>query len=92
MDANNLLTYQAKARSPLINALLNGCIPGLGYALCGRWILGLFAFVSSFTLIVASMGIFAIPIFLLLVVDGATAARQYNQKLTKRLSERRGDQ
>jgi hypothetical protein len=80
-DATILLKVEAKKKSGWLAAFLNLVFPGAGYMYCGRWILGIVAFVFVVGVGMATAGIGAAPFVLVLIVDGFLAAGRYNKKL-----------
>jgi len=88
-DAELLLMVEARKKSGVVAALLNLVLPGAGYMYCGRWILGIFAFLFVVTLFLISLGYFAGFLALVLILDGFLCAGRYNRKLIERvLAER----
>lgn len=88
-DAELLLMVEARKKSGVVAALLNLVLPGAGYMYCGRWILGIFAFLLVVTLFLVSLGAFAGFLALMLILDGFLSAGRYNRKLIERvLAER----
>jgi hypothetical protein len=89
-DAELMLTVESKKKSGIVAALLNLFLPGAGYAYCGRWILGIFAFCFVAALLVFSLGFAAIGLGVMLFVDGFLAAGRYNKNMIERvLADRR---
>lgn len=84
-DAKTLLLVESRKKSGAVAALLNLFFPGAGYMYCGRWILGIAAFFIVVGLALASMGILAIPLVLMLLIDGFLAAGRYNKKLIEKV-------
>ena len=87
MDENTkaLLLLETKKKSQIVAALLNLLLPGAGYAYCGRWLLGLIAFLFVAAIAVLSFGLAVAPLILLLIIDGYLAAGRYNNKLIQSL-------
>lgn len=84
-DAALLLLVESRKKSGWLAALLNLFLPGAGYIYCGRWILGIFAFFFIVALVLVSFGLGAIPVALLLVIDGFLCAGRYNRKLIEQI-------
>ena len=84
-DATILLKVEAQKKSGWIAALLNIVIPGAGYIYCGRWILGVFAFIFVIAMFVVSLGYAALGIALMLFIDGFLCANRYNKALISRV-------
>lgn len=90
-DAELLLVVEARKKSGLVAALLNLFLPGAGYIYCGRWILGIVAFIFTVALIIYSLGIAVVGVVLMLIIDGFLCAGRYNQNVIKQaLHERAG--
>ena len=88
-DAELLLIVESRKKSGVVAALLNLVLPGAGYMYCGRWILGIFAFLIVVVLFVISLGYLAGFLALVLILDGFLCAGRYNRKLIERvLAER----
>jgi hypothetical protein len=88
-DAELLLLVESQKKSGLIAALLNLFLPGAGYAYCGRWLLGIFAFIFVVLLAITSLGFAAIGLMLMLVIDGFLCASRYNKKLIIKILQER---
>jgi hypothetical protein len=88
-DAEFTLLVDAKKKSGIVAALLNLVLPGAGYAYCGRWILGIFAFFMVVGMFVASFGFAAFGIALIMIIDGFLCAGRYNKELVVRMIEER---
>lgn len=82
-DAELLLVVEARKKSGLVAALLNLFLPGAGYIYCGRWILGIVAFIFTVALIIYSLGIAVVGVVLMLIIDGFLCAGRYNQNVIK---------
>jgi hypothetical protein len=80
-DAKLMLEIENKKKKGWVAALLNWFLPGAGYMYCGRWILGIVAFIFVVLLAVASGGLLAIPLIIVLIIDGFLAAERYNKKM-----------
>lgn len=80
-DATLLLKVEARKKSGWIAALLNLVIPGAGYVYCGRWFLGIIAFLFVIAMFIVSLGYAALGLVLLLIVDGFLCAGRYNKNL-----------
>lgn len=80
-DATLLLRVEAKKKSGWLAAFLNLILPGAGYIYCGRWVLGIIVFLIVLGLAIASGGLIAIPLIVILIADGFLAAGRYNKKL-----------
>ena len=89
-DAELLLLVESRKKSGGIAALLNLLLPGAGYAYCGRWLLGIFAFFFVITLFVVSLGFAAIGLVLMLVIDGFLCANRYNKRMIEEALKARG--
>lgn len=88
-DMELLLLVESRKKSGWIAALLNLFLPGLGYAYCGRWLLGILTFFFVLALFVASFGLAAVGLALLLVIDGFLCAGRYNRELLHRVIRER---
>ena len=84
-DAELLLMVESRKKSGVVAALLNLVLPGAGYMYCGRWILGIFAFLLVVALFLISLGAFAGFLALMLILDGFLCAGRYNRKLIERI-------
>lgn len=85
-DTHKLLTYESHKKSGWLAGLLNLVIPGLGYGYCGRWLLGLLAFIVVLGISMVTLGV-AWPFLAVLVfLDGFLAAGRHNKDLARRLS------
>lgn len=84
-DVKTLLLVESQKKSGVVAALLNLFLPGAGYMYCGRWILGIAAFFIVVALAIASFGLLAIPLVLILIIDGFLSAGRYNKKLIERV-------
>ena len=82
-DAELLLVVEARKKSGLVAALLNLFLPGAGYIYCGRWILGIVAFIFTVALIIYSLGLAVVGVVLMLIIDGFLCAGRYNQNVIK---------
>jgi TonB family protein len=93
MDTNTKaqLLVQARRKSGWLAALLNLVIPGAGYAYCGRWFLGIVAFIFCVALIVMSFGIAVPGLSLILFIDGFLAAGRYNRRVVEDVVLSAGD-
>jgi hypothetical protein len=87
-DAQWTAWIESRKNSGWIAALLNLFLPGAGYFYCGRYVLGVFAFILvaiMWTVAFAAwamVGVFAWGgVALMLVIDGLLCARRYNRKL-----------
>ena len=87
-DAQWTAWMESRKKSGWIAALLNIFLPGAGYFYCGRYLLGVLAFVLVALMWVAAFAVWAIfgvfawgGITLVLVIDGFLCARRYNRKL-----------
>ena len=80
-EAEMLLTVESRKKSGAVAALLNLVLPGAGYMYCGRWILGMVAFVFVVAMALVSFGTMAIPLWIVLIVDGLLCANRYNKKI-----------
>lgn len=80
-DAELLLLVESRKKSRALAALLNLFFPGAGYMYCGRWVLGIVAFIFVLLLVVVSLGFAAIPIAIILFIDGFLAAGRHNKNL-----------
>jgi len=80
-EAEMLLTVESRKKSGAVAALLNLVLPGAGYMYCGRWILGIVAFVFVVAMALVSFGTMAIPLWIVLIVDGLLCANRYNKKI-----------
>lgn len=88
-DAELLLLVESRKKSGAVAALLNLVLPGAGYMYCGRWILGIFAFLIVVLLFLVSLGYFAGFLAIMLILDGFLCAGRYNRKLIENvLAER----
>jgi hypothetical protein len=83
-----LLVY-SKRKSGIVAALLNLFLPGAGYAYCGRWVLGILASIIAIGMFIASFGLAAFGIVLILVIDGFLCASRYNKLLVERMIQER---
>jgi hypothetical protein len=90
-DAELLLLVESRKKSGGIAALLNLFLPGAGYIYCGRWILGIIAFFFVIALAIFTAGLGAIPLILLLVIDGFLCASRYNRRLIERIIKERAE-
>jgi len=90
-DAELLLLAESRKKSGAVAALLNLFLPGAGYAYCGRWMLGIIAFVFVVVMFVASLGFAAIGLVLLLVIDGFLCASRYNKKVIETIIRERAE-
>lgn len=88
-DVELVLLVESRKKSGWIAALLNLFLPGLGYAYCGRWFLGIFAFVMVIALFIGSLGMAAVGLALILVIDGFLCAGRYNRELVQRIIKER---
>ena len=88
-DAEFLALLESRKKSGLVAALLNLFLPGAGYIYCGRWFLGIIAFFFIVAMFVMSLGLAAIGIIIILVVDGLLCANRYNRDLTEKMILRR---
>ena len=84
-DAEFVMLVKSKQKSGVIAALLNLFLPGAGYAYCGRWVLGIFAFIIVVAVFVASFGLAAGGLILVLIIDGFLCASRHNNKLVERM-------
>ena len=84
-DATLLLRVEAQKKSGWIAALLNLFLPGAGYVYCGRWILGIIAFLFTVAIAVVTAGVGWIGMALLLVIDGFLCAGRYNKALITKI-------
>ena len=84
-DATLLLTFEAQKKSGWIAAFLNLIFPGAGYIYCGRWFLGIIAFLLVVAILVVSFGFAAVGLSIILVIDGFFCAGRYNKQLLKRV-------
>ena len=82
-DTEFTLLVTSKRKSGIVAALLNLVIPGAGYAYCGRWVLGSFAFIMVVGMFVVSCGLAAFGIVLILIIDGFLCASRYNKLLVE---------
>jgi len=80
-DATVLLKIEAKKKSGWLAAGLNLVVPGAGYVYCGRWFLGIIAFLFIVLIAVTTKGVGVIPFVLVLIIDGFLAAGRYNRQL-----------
>lgn len=80
-DATLLLKVEARKKSGWLAAFLNLILPGAGYVYCGRWLLGIIVFIIVIALAIASGGLIAIPLVIILIADGFLSAGRYNKKL-----------
>ena len=90
-DAQWTAWIESRKKSGWIAALLNIFLPGAGYFYCGRYVLGVLAFVLvaiMWAIAFAAWAIFGVfawgGITLMLVIDGLLCARRYNRKLIER--------
>lgn len=88
-EAELLLLVESRKKSGAIAALLNLFLPGAGYMYCGRWFLGIIAFFFVVALFVASFGLAAIGIVLMLIIDGFLCAGRYNKNLVTNIIKER---
>jgi TM2 domain-containing membrane protein YozV len=87
-DAELLLLVKSREKSGFVAALLNLFFPGAGYMYCGRWILGIAAFLMVVG-VAFVMPIASISFIVILFIDGFLSAGRYNRNLiTKMLKER----
>lgn len=80
-EAEMLLTVESRKKSGAIAALLNLFLPGAGYMYCGRWVLGIVAFIFVVTIALVSFDTMAIPLWIVLIADGLLCANRYNKKI-----------
>jgi TM2 domain-containing membrane protein YozV len=90
-DTELLLLIESKKKSGGIAAILNLFLPGAGYMYCGRWILGIFVLFAVVAIAIATGGIFAIGIIIILVIDGFLCANRYNKVLIKNTIQERAN-
>jgi hypothetical protein len=57
---------------------------------CGNWFLGIFAFFFVIAVGIATMGVAAVPLVFLLLIDGFLCAGRYNRKLITRVLAQEG--
>lgn len=88
-DAELLLLVESRKKSGGVAALLNLFLPGAGYMYCGRWALGIFAFFFVIALMVSSLGVAAIGLIFMLIIDGFLCAGRYNRDLITTILEER---
>lgn len=84
-EAELMLTVESMKKSGAIAAILNLVIPGAGYMYCGRWILGIIAFVFVVSMALMSFGVLVLPLWLVMIVDGLLCANRYNKKLIEQV-------
>lgn len=84
-DTTLLLKVEANKKSEAVAVLLNLFIPGAGYVYCGRWILGIIAFVLAILWYVMFDVYGSLVFALLLVIDGLLTAKRYNKRLIEKL-------
>lgn len=71
---------EQKKKSGVVAAVLNLVLPGAGYTYCGRWGLGIIAFLWTFMGVVTGGDIrFLLFCVALFVVDGFLCANRYNR-------------
>ena len=80
-SAKLMLQVESRKKSGWIAALLNLVLPGAGYMYCGRWFLGIVAFILVVTMFVVSLGLASGFLIVLLIVDGFLCAGRYNKKM-----------
>lgn len=87
-DAQWTALIDSKKKSGWIAALLNLVIPGAGYIYCGRYFLGIVAFifvVCMWAVFLAAWAIFGVfagwSLALMLFIDGFLCARRYNREM-----------
>lgn len=68
-------------KSGFVAAILNLLIPGLGYMYCGRFFLGVFAFIATAGIIIGTAGAGALVMYPLVFIDGFLAAGRANRKV-----------
>lgn len=84
-DARLLLQAEAQKKSGWVAALLNLFLPGAGYIYCGRWILGIIAFLFAIGVAAITYG-FGWPAFCFVVfIDGFLCAGRYNKKMIMKI-------
>lgn len=84
-DAELLLLVESRKKSGGVAALLNLFLPGTGYIYCGRWVLGIFAFLFVIALYISSVGFATIGLVLMLVIDGFLCAGRYNKQIIEKV-------
>jgi len=90
-DAELLLLVESRKKSGGVAALLNLFLPGAGYMYCGRWLLGVVAFLFVVALVLFSFGVAAIPLVFVLVIDGFLCAGRYNKTLIEKVIKERAE-
>ncbi|HTF98584.1 MAG TPA: hypothetical protein VL995_20755 [Cellvibrio sp.] len=88
-DTELMLLVESRKKSRFIAILLNLFVPGAGYMYCGRWVLGIIVFFFVISLLIASFGLAAIGLIVVLVIDGALCVGRYNRKMTENLIKER---
>ena len=68
-------------KSGLVAAILNLMIPGLGYMYCGRIFLGIFAFILTVVIVVGTVGVGALIMYPILIIDGFLCAGRANRRI-----------
>jgi hypothetical protein len=84
-DTELVLLVESRKKSRFVAILLNIFLPGAGYMYCGRWILGIVAFFFVILLVVVSLGVAAIGLYIVLIVDAALCVGRYNRRMTEDL-------
>ena len=88
-DTELMLLVESRKKSRFVAILLNLFLPGAGYIYCGRWILGIVVFFFVVALVIASFGLAAFGLIVVLVIDGALCVGRYNRKMTENLIRER---
>ena len=68
-------------KSGLFAAFLNLMIPGLGYMYCGRVFLGIIAFIFTVVIVVVTVGVGALVMYPILIIDGFLCAGRANRRI-----------
>ena len=68
-------------KSGLLAAFLNLMIPGLGYMYCGRFFLGVFVFILTVVVVIGTVGIGALVLYPILIIDGFLCAGRANRRI-----------
>lgn len=79
------LLYESRKKSGWVAALLNVILPGAGYMYCGNIVLGFVAFFFSLLFLVITVGLGALLLWPMLIIDGFLCAGRANRRLADSL-------